>query len=271
MKKSLLQVYCVPLGILKCFLESMKQNREFSRGWIWSANLEEEKSNKSKWISQNIFFSLQRSLNQGDILAKKIQGDLNLKLVVCSFHCDRIFVNTPHCSACWRVCDPQSRVCPSLFLKQKTFLVKMHVSLKINEPAYAHSCFPLGLWTTAQSRRHSASHTDVIFLLLFQELSLPCHLIKDLVFKQLKLDSACFWWIGHGPFLQAADQSELGSRRLRGWDRQYVQAGGCDLLQQRWIQESLCVHSLWTTFPCEQEHQNASPNSLVSLSPHCPR
>jgi len=54
-----------------------------------------------------------------------------------------------------------------LLSQQKPFLVKMHVSLKINEPAYAYSCFPLGLWTTAQSKRHSASHTDVIFLHLF--------------------------------------------------------------------------------------------------------
>lgn len=76
------------------------------------------------------------------------------------------------------------------FLTTKVFLVKMHVSLKINEPAYTHSCFPVGLWITAQPRRHSASHTDIIFLHLFQELSLLCHLIKDLVFKQLKLD--CF-------------------------------------------------------------------------------
>lgn len=125
----------------------------------------------------------------------------------------------------------------------------MHVSLKINEAAYANSCFPLGLWTTAQSRRHSASHTDVIFLHLFQELSLPCHLIKDLVFKELKLDPACFWWIGHGPFLQAAQQSELRSSKHQfgGWNGQHGQAWGCDLLQQHCLQKSPCVHTLWNT------------------------
>lgn len=219
-----------------------------------------------------------------------IQGDLNLKLMVCSSHYNHViyiphliyihthiyiynhislFVNTAHCWACWRVWDPQFRAC-SRFLTTKTLLVKMDVSLEINEPAYAHSCFPLGLWTTAQSRRHSASHTDVIFLHLFQELSLPCHLIKDLVFKQLKLESACFWWIGPRPFLQAACQSEVASKKhqLWGWDRQYGQAGGCDILQQHWIQKSFCIHSLWTTFHCDQ---NASPNSLLSLSPHLPK
>lgn len=89
--------------------------------------------------------------------------------------------------------------------------MEIRVSLKINESAYAHSCFPLGLWTTAQSRRHPASRTDAIFLHLFQELSFPCHLIKDLVFKQLTLDSACFWWIGHGPFGQAAHSKSWGA------------------------------------------------------------
>lgn len=68
----------------------------------------------------------------------------------------------------------------------------MHLSLEISESAYAHSCFPLGLWTMAKSRQCSVSHTDVIFLHLFQEISLPCHLIKGLVFKLLQFDSAWF-------------------------------------------------------------------------------
>lgn len=101
-------------------------------------------------------------------------------------------MNPPSCWKFWHVYDPLGLGLASLFY----FLVKIHVSLKISEPACARSCFSLGLWPPAQPRCHSASHTDIIFLHLFQELSLPCHLITGLAFKQLKLDAAC-WWIGH--------------------------------------------------------------------------
>lgn len=75
------------------------------------------------------------------------------------------------------------------------------------------------------------------------------------------------WWLGYRPCPQAAQQSELGSRKhgLWGWNRQSEEAGGCDLLQQHWVQKGLCVHSLWTTILC-QEYQK----SVVSLLPHLP-
>lgn len=51
------------------------------------------------------------------------------------------------------------------------------------------------------------------------------------------------------------------------WDRRWGRAGGCDILQQHWIQKSFCVHSLWTTFRC---HPITSPNSFLSLSARLP-